>query len=323
MATKQKIVVLGATGFIGRNVAERLAAREDCEIIGTYFQSKPFSHPNITLVQADLTKKEDADRVLAGADLVIQCAAVTTGSKDVVQRPYLHVTDNVIMNARIMQSAFDNNVPRVQFLSCTVMYPPNLGRPVTENDFQPDAIYDKYFGGAWMKVYVEKLCEFYSRLGKTKFTIIRHSNIYGPYDKYDLDRSHMFSATVTKVVTNTDGTLVVWGDGTEERDLIYVSDLVDFIERAIDVPEKSPFEIYNVGMGKGVSVREVVEKVIAASGKQLTISYDTSKPHIPTHVSLDTTKAKTVFGWEPRTSMEDGIRLTMEWYKKDLLPQTQ
>ncbi len=317
---KKRILVCGATGFIGRNVAERLAGRADCEIVGTYFQSEPFSHPQIRLVQADLTNQADVNRVVSGVDIIIQTAAVTTGSKDVIERPYLHVTDNVIMNARILQAAFDKNVPHLIFTSCTVMYPPNLGRPVTEKDVDYDNVYDKYFGAAWMKMYVEKLCAFYARLKRTKFTILRHSNMYGPYDKYDLNRSHVTSATITKVVTNTDGVLPVWGDGTEERDLLYISDLVDFIERVLDTPIKSDYEIYNVGFGRGISIRELVEKVIECSGRSLEIKYDTTKPHIPTKVTLDITKAKTDFGWEPRTSLDEGIKRTMEWYKKELLP---
>jgi nucleoside-diphosphate-sugar epimerase len=316
---KKRILICGATGFIGRNVAERLAENDDYEVVGTYFKSAPFSHPKIKLVQADLTSKEDVDRVIPGADMIIQAAAVTTGAKDVVMRPYLHVTDNVIMNARILQAVFDHSVPRFLFTSCTVMYPPNLGRPIKETDVDYDSIYDKYLGAAWMKIYVEKLCLFYSRLMKTKFTIMRHSNMYGPYDKYDLDRSHVTSATITKVVTNTDGVLPVWGDGTEERDLLYISDLVDFIERAVATPERSAFEIYNVGLGKGISVRELVEKVVKVSGKKLAIQYDATKPHIKMNVTLDTSKAKAMFGWEPRTSLDEGLRLTMDWYKKDLL----
>lgn len=317
---KTRILICGATGFIGRNVAERLATRDDIEITGTYFKSDPYSNPKIKLVQADLTRKEDVERVVPAADIIVQLAAVTTGAKDVVTRPYIHVTDNVIMNALVLQAAFDNNVPRFIFTSCTVMYPAHMDRPIKETDLDYDAIYDKYFGGAWMKVYVEKLCEFYSRLKRTKFTIVRHSNMYGPYDKYDLDRSHVTSATITKVLTNTDGTLPVWGDGKEERDLLYISDLVDFIEKAIDTPEKSPFEIYNVGLGKGISITELVEKVIKASGKTLAIKYDISKPHIQTSVTLDISKANAMFGWAPKVSLDEGIARTIEWYKKDLLP---
>ena len=79
------------------------------------------------------------------------------------------------------------------------------------------------------KVYVEKMCEFFSRLGKTKHTVLRHSNMYGPHDKYDLEKSHVFGATVTKVMNSTDGKVNVWGTGEEKRDLLYVGDLVDFI----------------------------------------------------------------------------------------------
>ncbi|MDO8302062.1 MAG: NAD-dependent epimerase/dehydratase family protein, partial [Sedimentisphaerales bacterium] len=244
---KKRILVCGATGFVGRNLAERLAERDDCEVTGTYFKTEPYPNPKIKFVKANLTNKEDVDNVVSGADVIVQVAAVTTGAQDVVTRPYIHVTDNAIMNARILQAAFDHNVPHHIFISCTAMYPPNIGRSLVETDLDYGAIYGKYFGGAWTKVYVEKLCEFYSRLKKTKFTVVRHSNVYGPYDKYDLDRSHVFGATITKVVTNTDGTLLVWGDGSEERDLLYVSDLIDFIESAIGTPEKSDFEIYNVG----------------------------------------------------------------------------
>ena len=81
------------------------------------------------------------------------------------------------------------------------MYPGDFGKPVKEDDFEYDAIPPQYFGVAWMKLYVEKQCEFYSRLGRTKYTVVRHSNIYGPYDKYDLEKSHVFGATLTRKAT--------------------------------------------------------------------------------------------------------------------------
>lgn len=320
---KQRILVCGATGFIGRNIAERLAAREDCTVVGTYFESKPYRHQKVYLVRADLTKKEDVDRlVIQGADMIIQCAAVTTGAKDVKERPYIHVTDNRVMNTLLLRSVFEHRVPRFLFVSCTVMYPPNFGRPVTENDVDYNDIYPAYLGGAWMKLAVEKECEFYSQLRdrRTNFTIMRHSNAFGPHDKYDLEHSHMMSATITKVVTNKTGVLPVWGDGTETRDLLYIDDVVDFVERVVETPEPSPFEIYNVGRGQGYPVSEIVEKVIAGSGKDLRIEYDTAAPQIKMSVTIDCSKAKRVFGWEPKVSLEEGIRRTMEWYRKDLVP---
>ena len=73
-------------------------------------------------------------------------------------------------------------------------------------------IFEKYFGVGWTKVYLEKLCEFYGRLGRTQYSVLRHSNMYGPYDKYDLDRAHVCGATITKVMEAQDK-ISVWGGG--------------------------------------------------------------------------------------------------------------
>ena len=73
------------------------------------------------------------------------------------------------------------------------------------------------------------ICRFFSNLNKTKFVVIRHSNIYGPYDKFDLEKSHVFGATVCKVM-NAKKSVTIWGRGNDRRDLLYVDDLVEFIE---------------------------------------------------------------------------------------------
>ena len=86
---------------------------------------------------------------------------------------------------------------------------------VREEDFDSNyPLKEKYFGAGWTKIYIEKLAQFYSSLGKTKFTIVRHSNVFGPHDKFDLQRSHMLGATITKVMSQKNsGKIVVWGDG--------------------------------------------------------------------------------------------------------------
>jgi nucleoside-diphosphate-sugar epimerase len=191
--------------------------------------------------------------------------------------------------------------------------------PVKETDFDANKeMYPSYFGVGWTKVYIEKMCEFYSRIGNTKYTVIRHSNIYGPYDKFDLERSHVFGATMTKVITANDGgKIVVWGTGEEERDLLYISDLVSFVELAID-RQKSKFGLYNVGYGSSISVSNLVKKIIACSEKDIEIEYDLSKPSIKTKLCLDTTKSKNSLGWFHKVSLEEGIRKTMVWYKSNI-----
>ncbi|MCP4351330.1 MAG: NAD-dependent epimerase/dehydratase family protein [Desulfobacterales bacterium] len=315
---KKKVLVCGSTGFIGRNIAEKLAKYDDLEVNGAYFSSLPLNHPNINPVHVDLTNPEQADKIVQGMDIIIQAAATTSGSMDIVSRPYIHVTDNAIMNSLVFRSAYEHSVPHVIFFSCTVMYQ-SSEKPIKESDFNAgEEIHSNYFGVGWTKVYLEKQCEFYSRLGRNKYTVIRHSNIYGPYDKFDLEHSHVFGATMTKVMTCKDGRIVVWGPGTEKRDLLYAGDLVDFVKTAIYRQEKN-FELINVGYGKATAIKDLVNEIIKCSGRNITVEHDLSMPHIPTTLSLDISKAENIFGWKPKTSLEEGIKKTMEWYKTNEL----
>ncbi len=312
---KKKLLVCGATGFIGRNIAEHFANKGEYEVYGTYFNSEPYDNPKIEMIQADLTDKKDVEKVVKGKDIIVQAAAVTSGSKDIVTKPYIHVTDNAVMNSLILRAAFEHNVGHVIFPSSTVVYAPS-DVPVKETDACGD-ILPKYFGVGWTKYYLEKMCEFYAGLGRTKHTVIRHANMYGPHDKFDLEKSHVFGATITKVMTNKEGKMVVWGTGEEKRDLLYISDLVDFIEMAIERQEPM-FGLYNVGLSKDISVADLVKKIIEISGKQIQIEYDTSKPSIKTKLPLDITKVKSEFGWQPKISLEEGIKKTMDWWKANI-----
>lgn len=315
---KKKVLICGATGFIGRNIAETFIKRDDFEVYGTYFESKPLPYDKITMLHADLTRKEDVTRVVKEMDIIIQAAATTSGAKEIITKPYYHVTDNAVMNSLIFRAAYENTVSHVVFFSCTVMYP-SSDLPVKETDFDPNKeMYPSYFGAGWTKVYIEKMCDFYSRIGNTKYTVIRHSNIYGPYDKFDLEKSHVFGATVTKVMTaENNGKITVWGSGEEERDLLYISDLVDFVELAID-KQGTNFALFNIGYGSSISINELVKKIIAHSRKNVTIEHDASQPTIKTRLRLDITKVKNTLGWYPQVSLDDGIQKTLAWYRANV-----
>jgi GDP-L-fucose synthase len=311
---KKKVLITGASGFIGRNVFEHLSKRDDLDVYGTYRTRKFSDHAK--LLKVDLTTRQACQKVTKGFDAIIQAAATTSGAKDTINKPYYHVTDNAVINSLLFEAAHENNVGQVIFFSCTTMYP-NLERPVTEEDVELSAIHDKYFGVAWMKLYIEKMCEFYSRLGRTKYTAIRHSNIYGPYDKYDLENSHVFGATITKVLTATDK-VMVWGEGKEERDLLYISDLVDFVTNVLDRQDYD-YDIFNLGLGQGISISDLVRKIIKHSGKNLAIEHDVSKPTIPTKLIVNIEKVKDKFGWKPQVNLDQGIIKTLDWYRKNIL----
>ena len=315
MPVKKKLLLCGATGFIGRNVLAHFLARSEYQVYAVCNRrSLPrnlLRNKNLTIVRADLTIASHVERAVAGKDIVVQAAAATSGSKDIAANPHLHVTDNAVMNALIFRACHDHKVGHVIFFSCTIMYPSGT-TPAKETDFE-HVITNKYFGAGWTKVYNEKMCEFYSRIGSTKYTAIRHSNIYGSYDKYDLEKSHVFGATVAKVMNAEGGKVAVWGSGREARDLLYVDDLMEFLDACL-ARQKTPFELVNVGAGRAIPVADLVRKIISLSGKKLRIEFDKTKPTIPFNLATDCGRAKRIYGWAPKTSLDEGIKKSLRWY---------
>lgn len=311
----KKIIICGGTGFIGRNLIEHYA-NKGFEVTATHFQRPPFEYPGVNWVKIDLRNEEGLADFFKGAEIVIQAAATTSGSKDIVNSPALHVTDNAIMNSLIFRKCHEAQISNVIFFSCSVMYP-SQDKKSTENDFDPEKIHDKYFGVGWTKIYLEKMAQFYSTLGKTKFTVLRHSNIYGPWDKFDLEKGHVFGATLTKISNarmKGEKKITLWGTGEEKRDLLHVHDLLAFIDVILE-KQSLRFELVNVGSDVGISIKDLAKKLIETTVSELDIEHDLTKPTIPVNIILDSHKART-YGWEPKMTLDEGIRHTWEWYQK-------
>jgi GDP-L-fucose synthase len=314
----KNILICGATGFIGRNLLDYYSNQGNYNIRATHFK-RPIveGYDEVEWVNCDLRDPKQVQEVVKGIDIILQFAATTTGAKDILSKPYIHVTDNAVINSLLLREAFEQNIKHFVFPSCTIMYQ-RSEQAIKETDFNPsEEIQPFYFGAGYTKVYLEKMCEFYSRLGKTKHTVIRHSNMYGPYDKYDLEKSHVFGATITKVMTSEDGKVNVWGIGEEKRDLLYVSDLVDFVDLALN-KQTTPYELFNVGIGEGIRIKDLVSKIIYHSGRNLEIVHDLSKPSLPTSLFLDCSRAEELLDWKPKHTLDNGIIKTLNWYKDNV-----
>ena len=200
------ILITGAGGFVGRNIIEYLLLNdksENLKITGTLNSNELSSNgrlekynSKVNFVHCDLTLKSQIDKLFKTKfDMLIHCAAVSTGANDIINRPYLHVTDNAVMGSMIFRKSFEEKVKRVIFISCSAIYrsSDNLLKEEDQNAYE---INPRYFGGGWTKVFLEKQCEFYSKLGESEFIVIRHSNMYGPNDDFNDDRSHMVAANL-------------------------------------------------------------------------------------------------------------------------------
>ena len=313
----KRILICGATGFIGKNLLDFYSKNKKYKIRATHFKRPALSeYEDVEWVQCDLRDPQQVSSILEGVDIVMQFAATTTGAKDIVSKPYIPVTDNVIMNSYLLREAFEQGIEHFIFPSCTIMYQKSE-KALKETDHNPaDEILPFYYGAGHTKVYLENMCKFYAGFGKTKHTVIRHSNLYGPHDKYDLEKSHVTGATITKVMTSNDGVVNVWGTGEEARDLLYVEDFISFIEAALDKQEGN-YELYNVGLGEGIKIKNLVEKVIQCSGRDLAIRHDLTKPTVPTSLFLDCTKAEKELDWKPAHTLERGLEKTIKWYREN------
>ena len=311
---KLNILICGATGFIGKNMLEHFCQKKNVRIFATYHRKNKFKKKNVNWIRVNLCNKIQVEKILRNIDIVIQAAATTSGSKDIVGKPQIHVTDNAIMNSYIMSSAFNRGVKHVIFISCTVMYPSSYF-PVKEDSVKLNCnLEKKYFGIGHTKLYIEKICEFFGNLGKTKYTCIRHSNIYGPNDKFDLEKGHFFASNLLKIFYTKNNKIRVWGKCIEKRDLLYISDLTNFVDKAIKY-QKIKFRIYNCAYGKSFKVIDIIKKIIKIYNPNIIIEHDHTKPSIPVNILVDSSRARKELGWKPKVTMERGIKKTIKWLK--------
>lgn len=312
MNKESKILILGATGFVGRNLAERLHKEGYTNLRNHGFTRKLEGFGES--VQGDLRDDKFVEDIMKGVDVVFHCAASTSNAVDTIYAPLLHVTPNVIINALTMEKAYKEGVKKFIFLSSSTIYPESGERAVRETDNIYESIYKTYYPVGWMKRYAEVLCKMYSEIliNPMQTVIVRPANLYGPHDKYDLDKCHVTPASIIKVATRLDP-IPVWGDGTEIRDLLYIEDFCEALQLIMEKEEEH--EIYNVGSNEGYSVNEVIGYLKEIEGLDSPIDYVNNKaPMIPTRL-IDSYKIFYTLGWKAKTSIKEGLEKTLNWYK--------
>ena len=162
------------------------------------------------------------------------------------------------------------------------------------------------------------MCKFFSEISNTKFTIIRHSNIYGPFDKFDKNKGHFIGSSIYKVLAEKSEKIKIFGLGNEMRDCLYVNDLLTFIDLAIK-KQKGNFQIFNCTYGKSFRIKEILHKILKISGSKKKIENILGKKNINVNILVNSTKAKNILGWVPKTTIHKGIELTINWFKKNML----
>ncbi len=311
----KRVLVAGAAGFIGTNLALKLARQG--ALLRLTIHGKPLqaAFPDAEVMHVDLRHPEDCARTVDGMDFVFLCAAHTSGAAVIRATPLVHVTPNVLINTLMLEAAYQAGVRKLCFISSGAAYPPTEARPVTESEmFDGDPV-DVYFPAGWMKRHAEVLCRTYSeKIARPMPTVVvRPSNVYGPYDKYDFAVSHVTAALLRRVVERH-SPLEVWGTGRDVRDVIHVDDFIDGMLAAFAI--ELPYFAVNICAGKGHSVREILETLLEVDGyRDADIRFDPSRPStIPVRL-MDSSLAREKLGFEARLSLAEGLRRTVEWYR--------
>jgi nucleoside-diphosphate-sugar epimerase len=185
--------------------------------------------------------------------------------------------------------------------------------PLREEDAYPA---DPEEGYGWEKLYAEKLCQYYTEEGRVETRVARFDHIYGPLGTYEGGREKAPAAISRKVALANDGdTIEIWGDGQQTRSFTYVSDCVDGIHRLMHSEHRDPL---NLGTDRLITVDGLVDLVSDIAGKSLTKEHDTSKPQGVRGRNSDNERLREVLGWEPGTTLEDGLGETYRWIEGEL-----
>jgi len=312
---ESRVLVLGSAGLVGSCLIRELSLANCKNVIAVYHKKTPIFYNGISYKQADLTDKKKCYEIMKNVDYVFNVAAFVGGAKLMTENPVSLITNNIIMTCNILEAAYNSGVKKLLYLSSTTIYPESNEEMIEEQGFEGDPYY-KYFQIGWVKRYGETLCNFYSTkiIPSIPYIVLRPSNIYGPNDRFHPENSHVLASLIRKVVEKQDP-IKVWGNGKEIRDLIFVDDMVEAIFLAFE--KINIYDPINIGYGKTYSVNQLLDMIMETENYHAKIIYDETKPTMIPIRKISIEKAKKLLNFEPKISMEEGIKRTISWYKEN------
>jgi len=263
-------------------------------------------------VVADLRGVEAATGALAGVDEVYQLAADMGGMGFIHHAETEIMRNSMLVNLNVVEAAARHGVGRFFLASSVCVYRDmEVGEAeLTEDDAYP-AFPDNEYG--WEKLYAERLVAAYGREHGFEARIARFQNCYGPEGTWDGGREKAPAALSRKVAQSSDGTIEVWGDGTAVRSFVYVDDLVDGVRRLMDSDEVRPT---NIGTREYVSVKELVDLVAAAAGREITPQWVPGPVGVQArNFSNDRIEA---LGYAPKNELAAGLAATYPWVEEQV-----
>lgn len=310
----KKVLVAGGTGMIGTCMVRRLL-EENCDITVASLESEKYAKTlfgsSIRFIQIDLTDLNNCLSVTKGKDIVVNLLGIK-GSVGIGQSKAASMLVPMLrFQTNLMDASFRNDVTNFLFVSSICVYPQS-NKPKNEDsawDGQPKQ--NDRIPGLAKRIGEVQAESYFLEHNWRAVKIVRPSNVYGPYDDFNPKTAQVIPALIAQMIRG-ENPLSVWGDGSAVRDFIYVDDVVRGM--LLTLAKAPPCTPINLGSGKGVTIKKVVDTIANAVPKKPKIRWDTTKPTGDPVRILSVKRAKTLLHFQAKTSLEEGIKKTVEWY---------
>jgi len=310
MKSNSKILVTGSSGLIGTHLV-KLLTQSDFKIRAViHNRNHHFDNENIELVKGDLTDYNFCKKICNEVDYVFHLAVETGSISKNAKHPASIMTPTILMDFNMLKASHEAKVKNYLYSSCACVYPAELEDMSEENAWEgpPPKMHETI---SWSKRISELQCQSYYKEFGDNITIVRPSNTYGPYDIFDLENSHVISAFIKKAILKKNP-FTIWGDGEQIREFVYAEDIAKGMIIAIDNQKNA--DPINLGGGEAIKIKDLAEKIISISGQDPKIVFDKTKPSGHMKRILNSKRAKESLGFSPNTSLDEGLRKTIEWY---------
>jgi GDP-L-fucose synthase len=299
-----KIFIAGIHGMVGSAIKRLLLQNGFTNIIGR--SSK----------ELDLRNQVDVKKFFIDENprIVIDAAAKVGGILANNNYPYQFLMDNMLIQNNLIQAAHENNVNKFVFLGSSCIYPKLAPQPLIEEYLLTSSLEPTNEWYAIAKITGVKSCEAIRKQYNKDFVSLMPTNLYGPFDNFDLNTSHVMPAMIRKfheAKLKGSKPVELWGSGNPMREFLHVDDLAKAVYFAIE--NKLPENLYNVGTGEDLSIRELALTVQKVVGHKGNIIWDSEKPDGTPRKLLDISKMHQL-GWKHQIQLLDGIRETYNWY---------